>query len=85
MIHHMTAIALRYSARRPARLLELTQRRSRFGRNVRVACGAPVPDALMAMKIDEIRARIERDAYAVDADDIADAIVQRLLAGKSVR
>ena len=36
-------------------------------------------------KMEEIRARLERDAYTVDADKVADAIVARLLAGRSAR
>ncbi len=35
--------------------------------------------------MEEIRARVERDAYAVDARKVADAIVARLLAGASAR
>jgi anti-sigma28 factor (negative regulator of flagellin synthesis) len=36
-------------------------------------------------KMEEIRTRIERDAYTVDAEKVADAIVARLLAGRSSR
>jgi anti-sigma28 factor (negative regulator of flagellin synthesis) len=36
-------------------------------------------------KMEEIRARLERDAYTVDAAQVADAIVERLLAGRLVR
>jgi anti-sigma28 factor (negative regulator of flagellin synthesis) len=36
-------------------------------------------------KLQEIRARIERHAYHVDATKVADAIVERLLAGRAVR
>ena len=38
----------------------------------------------MTKKMEEIRARIERDAYDVDAHKVADAIVERLLAGRVV-
>ena len=36
-------------------------------------------------KMEELRARIERDAYAVDPEKVADAILARLLAGRSAR
>ena len=36
-------------------------------------------------KMEEIRERLERDAYTVDAAKVADAIVARLLAGRSAR
>ena len=35
-------------------------------------------------KAEEISARLERGAYTVDAAKVADAIVDRLLAGRSV-
>ena len=35
--------------------------------------------------MEEIRARLERDDYTVDAAKVADAIVARLLAGKSAK
>jgi anti-sigma28 factor (negative regulator of flagellin synthesis) len=36
-------------------------------------------------KMEEIRARLERDDYVVDAGKVADAIVARLLAGRSAK
>ena len=36
-------------------------------------------------KMEEIRARLERDSYVVDAAKVADAIVERLLAGRSAK
>jgi anti-sigma28 factor (negative regulator of flagellin synthesis) len=36
-------------------------------------------------KMEEIRTRLERDAYTVDATKVADAIMQRLLAGRSAK
>jgi anti-sigma28 factor (negative regulator of flagellin synthesis) len=36
-------------------------------------------------KMEEIRALLEREAYTVDAEKVADAIVARLLAGRSAR
>ena len=36
-------------------------------------------------KVDDIRARIKRGTYTVDAMKVADAIVERLQAGQSVR
>ena len=76
----MTVVALRSPTchqRRDA--LEST--RSRFGRD-RVS--SQVPDS-GTTKVDEIRARVERGTYTVDAVKVADAIVARLLAGQSVR
>ena len=35
--------------------------------------------------MEEIRARLERDDYVVDVEKVADAIVARLLAGKSAK
>jgi anti-sigma28 factor (negative regulator of flagellin synthesis) len=42
---------------------------------------APAPET----KIDELRARIEQGTYAVDATKVADAIVERLMAGRSAK
>ena len=36
-------------------------------------------------KMEEIRASVERGDYAVDAHKVADAIVARLLAGRSAK
>jgi len=36
-------------------------------------------------KVEEIRMRLERGTYTVDAAKVADAIVARLLAGRSAR
>ena len=44
----------------------------------------PMTDSRMS-KMEDLRARIERDDYTVDADKVADAIVSRLLAGRSAR
>ncbi|MEA2177652.1 MAG: hypothetical protein QOG77_949 [Solirubrobacteraceae bacterium] len=37
------------------------------------------------IKMQELRDRVERDAYTVDAEKVADAIVARLLAGRSAK
>jgi len=37
------------------------------------------------MKVEEIRARLDRGAYSVDATKVAEAIVERLLASGSVQ
>ena len=37
------------------------------------------------IKMEEIRTRIERDAYTVDAEKVADAILARLQAGRTAR
>jgi anti-sigma28 factor (negative regulator of flagellin synthesis) len=76
----MTVVALRSPTchqRRDA--LEST--RSRFGRD-RVK--SQMPDSPES-KLNDIRARIERGTYTVDAMKVADAIVERLRAGQSVR
>jgi hypothetical protein len=81
MLVHMTALALRYPSRgRSCRPLEPTT--SRFGREVR---SPQHSDARMTPRMEELRARIERGAYDVDAGKVADAIVERLLDGRSVR
>lgn len=36
-------------------------------------------------KVEEIRALVERGAYIVDAEKVADAIVERLLAARPAR
>jgi hypothetical protein len=77
----MTALALRYPSRgRSIRPLEPTT--SRFGRDVR---GQQAHDSGMNPKIQELRARIQSGAYDVDAGKVADALVERLLAGRSVK
>ncbi len=76
----MTVLALR-SPTRDQRRDALESTRSRFGRD-RVS--SQVPDS-GTTKVEEIRARIERGTYTVDAGKVADAIVERLLAGRSVR
>jgi len=81
----MTVLELRYASRhRVVRVPGSTG--SRFGRDVqgdRVTT-LPMTDSRMT-KMQELRERIERDAYAVDAEKVADAIVARLLAGRSAR
>jgi len=79
----MTVLELRYASRhRVVRVPGST--RSRFGRDVQ---GDRVTTNLMTdpptSKVEEIRARIECGAYTVDAEKAADAIVARLLAGRS--
>jgi anti-sigma28 factor (negative regulator of flagellin synthesis) len=58
---------------------------SRFGREHQ---GYP-PDAGMSdsgmTKMEQIRERLERNDYDVDARKVADAILDRLLAGRSVK
>ena len=82
-LSHMTVLELRYASRR--RVTPVSTR-SRFGRDVhgdRVTT-SPMTDSRMS-KMEEIRLRIERDDYTVDAEKVADAIVARLLAGRSAR
>ena len=84
-LSHMTVLELRYASRhRVVRVPGST--RSRFGRDVhgdRVNT-IPMTDSRTS-KMEEIRERLERDAYTVDAQKVADAIVARLLAGRSAR
>ena len=84
-LSHMTVLELRYASRhRVVRVPGST--RSRFGRDVhgdRVMT-TPMTDSRMS-KMEEIQSRIERDDYTVDAEKVADAIVARLLAGRSAR
>ena len=80
----MTALALRYPSRdRHARSHDPTG--IRFGRDVHGNRGeSQMPESGMTKKMEEIRARIQRDAYDVDATKVADAIVERLLAERTV-
>ena len=84
-LSHMTVLELRYASRH--RVVHVPgSTRSRFGRDVhgdRVN-NIPMTDSRMS-KMEEIRARLGRDAYTVDAEKVADAIVARLLAGRSAR
>ena len=84
-LSHMTVLELRYASRhRVVRVPGST--RSRFGRDVhgdRVTT-TPMTDSRMS-KMQELQARIQRDDYTVDAEKVADAIVARLLAGRSAR
>ena len=83
-LSHMTVLELRYASRHRASGPVST--RSRFGRDVhgdRVST-TPMTDSRTS-KMEEIRARLERDDYVVDAEKVADAIVARLLAGKSAK
>jgi hypothetical protein len=54
---------------------------TRFGRTRTIAA---VPEAPQT-KIDAIRAQLERGTYDVDPGKVADAIVARLLAGRTSR
>ena len=84
-VSHMTVLELRYASRhRVVRVPGST--RSRFGRDVRGdrVINPPMTDSRMR-KMEELRTRIERDDYTVDAEKVADAIVARLLAGRSAR
>jgi hypothetical protein len=84
-LSHMTVLELRYASRhRVVRVPGST--RSRFGRDVRGdrVINPPMTDSRMS-KMEDLRARIERDDYTVDATKVADAIVARLLAGRSAK
>ena len=82
-VSHMTVLELRYASRHRVSPRPASTRR-RFGPDVhgdRVIT-PPMTDSRMT-KVEEIRSRIERDQYDVDAEKVADAIVARLLAGRS--
>ena len=84
-LSHMTVLELRYASRhRVVRVPGST--RSRLGRDVHGdrMNTIPMTDSRTS-KMEEIRERLERDAYTVDAEKVADAIVARLLAGRSAR
>ncbi len=76
--HAMTTVA-RYQAQQDAP-------RGRFGRDVRPAPAAddgPMADARTTMHTDRARERFDTAGYEIDADAVADAIVCRLLAGRT--
>ena len=84
-LSHMTVLELRYASRNRVSPRPASTRR-RFGQDVhgdRVN-SIPMTDSRMS-KMEEIRERLVRDAYTVDAEKVADAIVARLLAGRSSR
>jgi anti-sigma28 factor (negative regulator of flagellin synthesis) len=82
---HMTVLELRYASRNRVSPRPVSTR-SRFGRDVRGdrVITSPMTDSRMK-KMQDLRARIERDDYTVDAAKVADAIVARLLAGQSAK
>ena len=57
----------------------------RFGQDVRGDRVSNTMSESGMTKMEEIRARLERDSYAVDSAKVADAIVERLLAGRSAK
>lgn len=63
-----------------------TLERGRFGREVRPAPAADVSmaDARTTMGTDRAEGRFARAGYEIDADAVADAIVDRLLAGRTL-
>ena len=81
----MTVLELRYASRNRVSPRPASTRR-RFGQDVRGdrVITPPMTDSRMS-KMEEIRSRIERDQYDVDAEKVADAIIARLLAGRSSR
>lgn len=71
----MTVLALRHPS-------AIRATRTRFGRG-RARTLSVVPDA-PETKVSQIRALVDLGAYQVDADQVADAIVARLVAGRTV-
>ena len=84
-LSHMTVLELRYASRHRV-FPRPVSTRSRFGRDVRGdrVINPPMSDSRMS-KMEDLRARIERDDYTVDATKVADAIVARLMAGRSAK
>ena len=80
----MTVLALR-DPTRDQRSGALDSTRGRFGREVPATRVSSAQQDAGTAKLEDIRARIERDAYTVDAARVADAIVERLFAGRSVK
>jgi hypothetical protein len=61
--------------------------RGRFGREVRSALAAddvPMADARTTMQTDRASGRFDTAGYEIDAHAVADAIVDRLLAGRTL-
>lgn len=60
--------------------------RGRFGREVRPAPAADVQmaDARTTMQTDRAEGRFVTERYEIDAEAVADAIVSRLLAGRTL-
>ena len=57
----------------------------RFGREVRPApADVQMADARTTMQTDRAEERIETAGYEIDADAVADAILSRLLAGRTL-
>jgi anti-sigma28 factor (negative regulator of flagellin synthesis) len=84
-LSHMTVLELRYASRNRVSPRPASTRR-RFGQDVhgdRVNT-PPMTDSRMT-KMEAIRAEIERETYTVDPGKVAEAIVARLLAGRSSR
>jgi Anti-sigma-28 factor, FlgM len=77
----MTVLALRTATCHPRQEALESTVGGRFGRD-RVSSQMPESGKT---KVEEIRARLERGTYVVDAAKVADAIVERLLEGRSVR
>ena len=75
---HAMKTATRYERQEAAR--------GRFGREVRPAPAADVQmaDARTTMQTDRAEERIETAGYEIDADAVADAILSRLLAGRTL-
>ena len=80
----MTVLALRYPLRdRRSRAPELTRRR--FGHHgVRDDRSSSMPKPVQT-DLQALKARIESGAYVVDCAKVADAIVERLLDGRTLR
>jgi hypothetical protein len=58
--------------------------RGRFGRDVPGPAADDVQDARTTMKTDDGLERLETLGYEVDADAVAEAIIDRLLAGRTL-
>ena len=76
---HAMKTAIRYERQEAAT-------RGRFGREVQPAPAADtqMADARTTMQTDRAAARFDTAGYEVDADAVADAILSRLLAGRTL-
>jgi hypothetical protein len=88
---HAMKTASRYEQQRPADLLAGDEQegraRGRFGRDVRPPAAlddVQMADARTTMQTDRAEQRFETARYQIDADAVADAILSRLIAGRTL-
>jgi hypothetical protein len=88
MADHSTAVDTTHAMKTASRYDQAEGRaRGRFGRDVRPAAAlddVQMADARTTMQTDHVEARLETARYEIDADAVADAILSRLLAGRTL-